>query len=151
MADFDEKYVKQLRDEAAGWRTKYRELEAQGLYKDVEVELAKRNIKADPTWVEVKEGQTISQAVDSLVEQHPHLASAPAPTPTNEKVTPEVRRPQAPRAMSTGTHSHSDTPDNPMRDRSLDEIKKDPVARAKLRDLYRGLLEKSSNQPKFEY
>lgn len=151
MPEFDEKYVAKLREEAAQWRTKLRELEAQNLYKDVEVEFAKRGIQADPTWVEVKEGEDISKAVDALVSKHPNLAGSPAPTPTlpTTNETPEVRRPQLPRVMQAGP-KHSDNPDKPFHERAVSEIKKDPVARSKLRDLYRAKLAASSNQPQHD-
>lgn len=150
MPDFDKEYVTKLREEAAQWRTKFRELEANGLYKDVEVEMAKRNIKADPTWVEVKEGQSVSDAVDALVAQHPHLSTTTVTTTTTED-EPSVRRPQTPRVMATGSRVHPETPANHLQDRTPAEIKKDPVARSKLRDQYRALLAASSNQPNHEY
>lgn len=147
---FDKEYVTKLREEAAQWRTKYRELEAQGLYKDVQLEFAKRGIEADPSWVVIAEGQSIKDAVDGLVAKHPNL-SAPTPVaPTLPIENTSVRRVQVPSVMSAGP-ANSDTPPTPFKDRSPAEIKKDPVARSKLRDQYRALLASSSNQPNHEY
>lgn len=149
---FDTEYVKKLREEAASWRTKYRELEAQQATNAVSLELAKRGIQADPTWVKLEEGQEIGDAIDSLVEQYPHLQPTtqsvveeqndswlqPEPKP---RVTPKPVAPTSPR---------STTP-KPARTaritkRNIAEIKKDPKARAKVRDLYRELLQQGSNQ-----
>lgn len=150
MPEFDEKYVKELREENAKWRTKFRELEANELYKDVEVEFAKRGIAADPTWVQVEEGQSVTDAVEALVAKHPNLVSQSTQSTTQEVTEPTVRRPTAPRVMSPGG-KHSDTPANPLHERSMTEIKKDPVARSRLRDLYRDLLASTSNQPNHGY
>lgn len=149
MAEFDEKYVGKLREEAAQWRTKYRELEAQGLYKDVEVEFAKRGIEADPSWVNVAEGQSIGEAVDALVTKHPNLSSTVPSVTTPTVDEPKVTRPLAPKAMAAGSPK-TETPTT-LKDRTPSEIKKDPVARSKLRDQYRALLAGSSNQPNHEY
>lgn len=151
MSDtFDQEYVSKLREEAAQWRTKYRELEAQGLYKDVQLEFAKRNITADPSWVEITEGQSISDAVDGLVAKHPNLSAPTLVAPTLPPEVPSPKRVQGPSVITAGP-SHTDTPVKPFRDRTPGEIKKDPVARSKLRDQYRALLASSSNQPSHEY
>lgn len=152
-SEFDADYVKKLREEAAGWRTKYRELEGQVAYTQVDAEFARRGIKADPSWVTVKEGQKISEAVDDLVKKHPYLAGtepqkdAPVTTETPPQAGPI--RPTPPRPMTfqqTDTNAPGADASGLIRDRSFGEIKKDPVARAKLRDLYRGLIQQSSNQ-----
>lgn len=148
--EFDAEYVKKLREEAASWRTKYRELEVQGTYKDVQVELANQGIKADPTWVTMKEGQCVSDAVKDLVSEHPHLAPSVAPSPPVVQPTDVPRRVQAPHVMNT-THPKTEVPSNPLHERSVEEIKKDPVARSKLRDLYRAKLAASSNQPDHKF
>jgi hypothetical protein len=153
---FDAEYVKKIREEAAGWRTKYRELESEVAYSKVEAELARRGVKADPSWVTLKEGQKISEAVDALVKQHPHLVGSTGQpvVPTEEtepqaKPTPHVIRPSLPKAMTPGgsnTNSPGADPTSLYGKRTFEEIKKDPVARSKLRDHYRQLLASSSNQ-----
>lgn len=148
--EFDAEYVKKLREEAAGWRTKYRELETQGLYKDVQVELANQGIKADPTWVEIKEGQSVTDAVKDLVSKHPNLAPVEVPTVPVLSPTQDPHRVQAPHVMSV-THPKTEVPSNPLHERSVEEIKKDPVARSRLRDLYRAKLAASSNQPDHKF
>lgn len=148
--EFDADYVKKLREEAAGWRTKYRELEVQGVYKDVQLELVNQGIKADPTWVELKEGQSVTDAIKDLVSKHPHLAETsvtPTLTPTE---LPEVKKVQPPHVMRV-TEPKTEVPSNPLHERSVEEIKKDPVARSRLRDLYRAKLLAASNQPEHQY
>lgn len=152
---FDADYVKKLRDEAAQWRTKCRELEGQVAFTQIDAELNKRGIKADPRWVEVEEGKSISEAVDALVEKHPHLkATEPVVQETQTETTvkttgsPSVR-PMPPKPLvspQTNTNAPGTSASGVLKDRSFGEIKKDPVARAKLRDLYRSLINQSSNQ-----
>jgi len=144
MADqetFDAAYVKQLREENASWRSKVRELEAQS---EVQVELARRGIQADPTWVQMKPGQNVEDAVTDLINKHPQL------TKPAETVQETVQRPLVPKAIQSGT-GNPINPDKPFHERNVQEIKKDPVARAKLRDLYRAQLAASSNQPDHSY
>lgn len=142
---FSREYVEKLRSEAAQWRTKYRQLEASS---EITQEFSKRNITADPSWVKVKEGMTVSDAVDDLVAQYPHLASGNAQDNT-QTVHPEVFEPRTnksvPKAMSP-QNQNTNTPKDPSKGRSLEEIKKDPVARSALRDNYRELLRQQSNQ-----
>lgn len=142
--EFDNKYVSELRSEAASWRTKYRELEAQIAYKDVEVELAKRGVSADPSWVTIQENQSVSEAVNELIAKHPNLNTTTTP---DAPEAPETRviKPRAPAAIQAGP-TNSNVPPNPMASRSVDEVKKDPKARSQLRDHYRSLIRRESNQ-----
>lgn len=146
---FDADYVKKLREEAASWRTRCRELEAAQHNAQVEIEFARRGIQADPTWVKVEEGQTIEEAVGTFVEQYPHLKvqeSVDIPDIEDEQL-PVVRSTPKPIAPST---PRSTTPKKArstrINQRNISEIRKDPKARAQVRDLYRDLLTKGSNQ-----
>ena len=145
---FSLEYVQELRREAASYRTRTKELEAQY---GVMSELSNRGIKADPSWVRVKEGQTAKDAVDELVTQYPHLVvatqSAPAPVAPAAPVT-QVHGGPTPKPAPPPV-----TPIGPQKDvskllkeRNMEEIKKDPVARAALRDQYRAMLQSVSNQ-----
>lgn len=151
MSEFSEEYVKKLREEAASWRTKCRELEAQQHMTQVEAELAKRGIQADPRWVSMEEGQTVGEAIDALVASYPSLQTktveepqgfdldfAPEPKP---RVTP---KPVAPSAPQSTTPKPARV--NRINSRNIAEIRKDPQARAKVRDLYRSMLQRGSNQ-----
>jgi hypothetical protein len=155
---FDADYVKKLREEAADWRTKFRGLEAQSLYKDVNLELVSQGIKADPTWVQMIEGQSVKEAVEGFKTKYPHLATqpttqvvVPAPTMVPASTTPATpvvpTTPQVLQVVAPGTENQPD----PLKARGLDEIKKDPVARSRLRDLYRAKLAEGSNQPPHKY
>lgn len=150
---FDAEYVKKLREEAAKWRTQCRELEAQQKNSVVQVELAKRGIQADPSWVRVEDGQDVGEAIDALVAQYPHLGPAKQAVTDSDPLdflleeAPKPRMTPKPIAPST---PQSTTP-KPARaaritKRNINEIRKDPKARAKVRDLYRDLLAKGSNQ-----
>lgn len=135
---FSKEYVEKLRQEAASWRTKFRDLESQNTQSEVETELNKRGIKADPTWVKQSEGMTASDAVEDLVARYPHLV--PAEPAAQTPIPPTVPGVQAPVTTATGV------PTDPAKGRSLEEIKKDPVARAQLRERYRQLLKQASRQ-----
>lgn len=141
---FDAEYVKKLREEAAEWRTKYRELESQSAYKDVSVELARRGVKADPSWIAIEDGQSIADAVESFVGKYPQLAATPqtpaTTTPTHEKRT---LRPSPPPVVTGSPNTNAanvSASGEALGERSVAEVKKDPVARAKLRDTYRALI-----------
>lgn len=147
---FSREYVEGLRQEAAKWRTQFRELETKQTTNTVALELAKRGINADPSWVQVGEGVSVEMAVEDLVARFPNLVSEsglPQP-PTNapKQDTVPVKpasvgvKPQAPATIQTNV------PVEPMKGRSLEEIRKDPTARASLRDRYRSMLKKASNQ-----
>ena len=149
MPEFDEAYVKKLRDENASWRNKVRELEAQQHRSVIEVELAKRSVVANPDWVSIEEDQTAIEAVDSFLTQYPHLV-IDQNTPDlddNEYDLDEPRKTPKPLPPS---HPRSNTPkpamDTRISSRNIAEIRKDPKARAKIRSQYRALLKVGSNQ-----
>lgn len=150
--DFDEGYVKKLREEAASWRTKCRELETQVNSAEIDKELSLQGLKADPSWVQVEEGQSVRDAVEALAAQHPHLQEErvvhdPAPEldyPTPKPTTPRPLRPSTPNSNSPKPYKA-----NRITSGNISEIKKDPVARSKVRDLYRSLLKSNSNQPDY--
>lgn len=133
---YSQEYVEKLRKEAAEWRTKFRELENKSVTSELQAELAKRGIKADPSWVKINEGMSASDAVENFAAQYPHLVGQQT----------QENQPRAPRVEAPGNSSNSNLPTNPNQGRSLDEIKKDPVARSQLRDRYRQLIAQSSRQ-----
>lgn len=141
---FSLEYVQELRQEAASYRTKCKKLEASGL---VMQELAARGIQADPSWINVTEGQTVGQAVDALVAKFPHLKVAQQPAdqnvPATSPLTPTVKPLTPPAQQSTQTVK---TADQLLAERNFAEIKKDPKARGALRDHYRELLRQQSHQ-----
>lgn len=133
---FSASYVHQLRQEAAEWRTKYREMEAQTESIQIESELTRRGIKAEANWITVDGDQSIHEAIDEFAARYPHLVEANEPA--------EVHKPRVPKAMSP-KQSNTNAPKSRPGDRGLKEIKEDPAARSKLRDSYREMLSKSSN------
>jgi hypothetical protein len=142
---FAPEYVKELRQEAAEWRTKYRGLEQRVVQAEVRSELKDRNVKADPSWVKVAEGQSVTEAVEAFVTQYPHLMSGPS-----EEV--EVEAPRAPKRVTKplpGEAKNSNIPGPKaggiLGSKNLAEIKKDGKARGQMRDLYRELINKSNN------
>lgn len=152
MPEFSEDYVKKLREENASWRTKCRELETQQHNSVVQVELAKRGIEANPDWVTVTEGQSVVDAVDALVASYPSLQKGEV-----TQDDPEVFdfTPEEPRVKLTPKPLSPSTPKSnirkPVRDarittRNIQEIRKDPKARSKVRDAYRAMLQRGSNQ-----
>ena len=147
MVEFDEAYVKKLREENASWRTKVRELEAQQNNSVVQVELAKRGVEADPSWVTIEEGKTVEDAVDTLLETYPSLQTKTVeeePLFDTEEPVRTTVKPLSPSEHKTTTPK----PHSPTRitSRNLKEIRDDPKARAKVRSLYRDLLARGSNQ-----
>lgn len=140
---FSEEYVKELREEAASWRLKVRDLEQKLVVNDVQTELMKRGVEADPSWVKMEKGQTVVEAVDSFLTKYPKLTmTEPNPEPTPEPK--KVAKPMVPNQSKTtnagpkaGTLFAGKTPE---------EMKKDPKARAALRSQYRQLLAQQSNK-----
>lgn len=146
---YSSEYIKNLRDEAATWRTKLRETEAkvqelestikgERVANTVGKELEKRGIKCDPSWVKMEEGVTPEKAVDKFLKDYPQLAQvAEVPIlPKNKNLRP------------MGTNLPDSNIENTAKS-ELDAIRKDPIAREKLRDLYRGLLAKSSGSSNY--
>lgn len=142
---FSKEYVEKLRSEAAEWRVKYRQLEAG---QEVSAELARRGVKADPSWVKVEGDMSVKDAVDDLLARFPHLESSGNQTTTTHTQQNTQTNTRENRIPTTQMNSQNNTnvPSDPTRDRSLEEIKKDPKARAALRDQYRELLAQQGRQ-----
>lgn len=149
---FDKEYVKSLRAEAAKYRTElketrqeldqYKTLEKQIHTVRIENELVRRGITANPEWIDFKDGMSPSQAVDNFLEKFPQFVGGVSET---EKVEPK----KVPKAISPNPNTpskESPYPSGVLGSRNLTEIKKDPIARNNIRDLYRDLLRTSSNQ-----
>lgn len=148
---FDREYVQELRKEAAKYRTEAKEyksqleelksLEAQIKTVRIENELVRRGISADPTWIQIKDGQTPAEAVDNFLMKYPNFSGEAEPS-VEHKPVPKALGPNA----NTSVSNPGSMPNGTLGTRGLDEIKKDPIARSNLRDLYRDLLRTSSNQ-----
>lgn len=140
---YSQEYVEKLRKEAADWRTKYRDLESHTASTQISTELAKRGIKAEPSWVQVGEGMSASDAVDNFAAQYPHLSGQQPSTPDQptQQFTPRL-----PSVDTPGNQTNTNLPNDPTKGRSLQEIKKDPVARGQLRDRYRQMISQASRQ-----
>lgn len=149
---FDKDYVKSLRSEAARYRTElkdakeqlnqYQALEKQIHTVRIENELIRRGVTANPEWVEFDSGMSPSQAVDNFLEKFPQFVDGVSEP---EKVEPK----KVPKAISPNPNTaskESSYPSGALGTRDLSEIKKDPMARNNIRDLYRDLLRTSSNQ-----
>lgn len=146
MSDNDEQgtgfsadYVKELRQENASWRQKVRDLEAQQTKHSVQVELLKKGINVNPSWVELQDGETPTAAVDRFIQEYPQFNTEP--TTTQDK-------PRIPTTMSPNTTQTNNRGNPPLGSmgQEIDEIKKDPKARSSLRNHYRQLLAQSSNK-----
>lgn len=160
---FDKEYVSNLRSEAAGWRTKTRELESQVAQLSkldaevkavrVENELIRRGINIDPTWVSVQENQTIGEAIDMFAEKWPHLVATSQETveleEESEVVEPKLSRKVPPAMPPNPNKANVPGPQakGSFGDRTMEEIKKDPRAKSQLTAQYRDLIRNSSHQP----
>ena|ERR1044072_6964249 len=149
---FDKDYVTSLRQESAKYRTQVRELESQlADYSRLEAqinavrienELIRRGISADPGWIAMREGEDPATAVDSFLERYPQLAvEIKAEEEKKKKNMPKSLPPQENKTNTPGPQAAGF-----LGDRSLEEIKKDPVARDTLRDVYRDMLRRNSHQ-----
>lgn len=154
LDSFDKDYVRQLRQEAAKYRTElketrsqldnYKALEGQLATIRVETELARRGLKVNPSWISVNDGQSPSEAVDNFLAEYPQFVDGVIEEP--QQVEPKrVPKSISPSKENAAHPGHG--PSGMLGDRSLDDIKLDPVARANLRDFYRDLLRTSSNLP----
>ena len=147
---FDPEYVKELRAEAAKYRTKAKELETkytslEGQIKEtrIENELIRRGVIAEPSWIQLADGQSPSEAVESFLEKYPHLA----PTVSQEEEPTQERKPY-PQALprDPGNAGVPGPPaKGPFSGRDIDSVKQDPKARSQLRDHYRQLLASQSH------
>jgi len=148
---FSEDYVKSLREEAAGYRTKVRDLEGKLFQSKVSGELQEQGIKAEASWVEVQEGESVKAAVSRFKESYPHLAAQPEPTNENpvdkltkRRVKVEGQRPMPP-ASDDPEGKRQNTPGS-LNSRNVNELKEDPEARAEIRDAYREMLRKQGHR-----
>ena len=142
---FSPEYVKELREEAAGWRTKFRETETklQDLEENLNVavvvskvkeEISKRGLKINPDFITLGEDGDPVKAVDTFLEEYPQFAVEPT-----TKHTQEVNRAKPSTSHKTNTNV------NKAQFGNIQDIKKDPIARAKLRDQYRSMLGRGDN------
>jgi hypothetical protein len=145
---YSEAYVKELRDENAAWRVKVREVEGKQKLIEINMLLKERGIKADPKWIELKEKESIEEAVDRFSEQYPHLKVDDNSIPGGGEdiiagiIKKRVGPGKTPKPLTNmpDKNRSSDTNSDILRTRQIDEIKKDPKARALLRQEYRSLL-----------
>ncbi len=147
---FSQEYVKSLREENKTWRIKVRELEdrqvkmeadmsGKQLQFDVATELGNRGIKADPSWVKVVQGQSVSDAIDSFTAQYPNMV--PGEEPPVDPVDPPVQpagqpgKPEIPATRKPVKNTNSSGGSQ-----SITDQRDDPTTRSKYRDQYRSLL-----------
>jgi hypothetical protein len=145
---FDAEYVKSLRSEAAKYRNQTKELKSElegfkGLEAQIgairiENEFIRRGITAEPSWVQVQEGESPSVAVDRFLEKYPQFSNGGTVESVEESQVEPKTFPQAMPPKPTNT-VHSNLT------RDLEDIKKDPAARNNLTDLYRDLLKTDSH------
>ncbi len=139
---YSAEYVKELREEAANYRTKARDANEElatlknTVSKDKTVgtindEFTKRGIKADPKWVTLDEGQDATKAVDKFLKDYPQFSADSQPNVI------KGQKPLAPQNTNTNIQNTKVS--------ELGAIKNDPIARAQLRDRYRNLLANQAN------
>lgn len=148
---FDQEYVKELRSEAAGYRTQLRELQREvSSYKHlegeiaqlkVENELVKRGVNAEASWIKVGQDQTVAEAVDKFLEKYPQFLPQ---APMSDELTPNPQRVEIPNTIAppAGNANRSDKPrmHKVFGDRSISDIENDAVARRDLSIIYQSLL-----------
>jgi len=147
---FDETYVKSLREEAAGYRTQvrdlksqledYRSLEGQIHTLKIENELYRRGIEADPSFIQLKPNQAVSEAVDNFLAKYPQfvpqIVQPTEPTPQPAEI-PNTIPPQAGNANTPGARPVM------FGDRSIMDMAQDPVARQQITAMYQNKLHKN--------
>jgi hypothetical protein len=137
---YSAEYVRELREEAASWRTKFRETEARvktleesiagnERTSSIKAELIKRNLEIDVDLIKLEQGEKADQAVDRFLKKYPQFGKPAGKEPTRRPMTPEKQNTNTPHVF----------------DEDYEAVKKDPVARTKLRELYRGMLTNGSN------
>ena len=139
---FSPDYVKELRQENASWRQKVRDLESKQKINDVQVELIRKGVDVNPTWVNIADDEAPAVAVDRFLTEYPQF--------TTKQVEPEQRvepKTVMPKPMNSRTPNTTNVGPEPQNKtgREIAEIKKDPKARSALRSQYRQLLAQSSN------
>lgn len=151
---FSEDYVKELRQENAGWRTKVRDLEEKLQLNELKTELLQHGANVNPKWVEIREGQSVGDAVRTFLDEYPQFITTN--TGSNNTATSDSDNDKGPTFKNapkpnTTTKSNSNNVgpkanSGSFGGRNLDEIRKDPKARASLRDQYREMLALQSNK-----
>ena len=137
---FSRDYVEELRQEAAGWRTKYREMEEKVALGEVATALAARGINAEATWVKREKGEPVEDAIARFVEARPQLNVEPQTNKPMPKIGPKPISLKNENSNKPGPGANGSASD-------IETIKKDPKARSQLRSQYRQLLAQSSNKP----
>lgn len=141
---FSPEYVKELREEAASWRTKYREAETKAqtleqnlhianIVSNVKNEIDKRGLKINPEFITIGDDGDAAKAVDAFLEEYPQFAMTSEPPRRAQNFEKPI------------PSSKSNTNNNPVRKGNIMDIKNDPIARAKLRDQYRSMLGRGDN------
>lgn len=134
---FSPEYIKELREEAASWRTKFRDAEGKtqkleadlGQLKtgtEIQSELLKRNLNIEPSWIKLGSKETPAEAIDKFLEKYP-----------NFKTSDDVASRFIPKPLPSDK-TNTNISDTQVKD--IQSIKNDPIARAKYRDLYRSML-----------
>jgi len=144
---YSAEYVKSLRDEAASWRTKLRDVELiaktneekaiqleasiakQNINSSINAELKSRSLEIDPDFIKLEKDQSPKDAVDNFLKKYPQFGivkDVPPVPPVKGKI------PMPPNPQNSNVENVNIS--------ELSSIKKDPIARAKLRELYKGLL-----------
>lgn len=142
---FSPEYVKELRQEAADYRTKLRDTEKRvseleqtikvgQIVSNVTNEISKRGLKINPDFITIGEDGDAVKAVDAFLEEYPQFANQETPRPA-----PVVNRARPITSEKTNTNN------NPVRKGNIMDMAKDPIARAKLRDQYRNMLGRGDN------
>jgi hypothetical protein len=142
---YSAEYVKSLRDEAATWRTKLRDVETelntmkvtiskQETLNSINTELSTRKIKVDPSWIKLEKDQSPKDAVDKFLKDYPQFAIA---SEDNNTYVPKSRKPMGAKPNNTNVENTDVS--------EIKSIKQDPIARAKLRDHYRALLSRNNS------
>ena len=162
-------YRTKLRD-AEATITQYQEAaQEEAIDKSITLELSKRNVSGvEPRWVDITENQSISEAVDKFLTDHTQFT----PTPVQESDIPVPAKAGAQGAPAQGapaqgaqgapvagingqntrptqqpmnTQQTNTNNNSGVRPPDWAAIKADPISRAKLRDMYRGMISSSSN------
>lgn len=145
---YSPEYVKELRDEAASWRNKLRDKETEyttlqesikqtAIKVSITDELQKRSLKVNPDWIKIGQGKSAKDAVDDFLKEYPQWEGG---TETQEEIVTQtqVTDPRTTQRAQTVKKTNTNVQTNQVRE--LDQIKNDPIARSKLRDKYRALL-----------
>lgn len=158
-AGFPLEYVEKLRYENASGRVKFRDLEKrfETLEENIKRhvtespisdELKKRNLTIEPSWIKIEKDKSVAESVDTFLKKYPQFESkstevdfTPRKETTQEKSTTtqeeKEKEKSTQKPMST-QKTNTNVQIGKVSD--VGAIKKDPIARAKLRDHYHSLL-----------